>query len=184
MKEGGRVPGPQYLAHPAAGAAAMPPPPPAPPVGSPAPADPFLLGPYQTPPDPEPPRRNYALFAGAGLVVGLGAGLLISHIQFPSSVLPDAVNFCGVEEQWGIGLGDDGQSLTIDGEGDEDYSLGVPYLDTLCVLTAVDTPDGVISRMGSTRALDGMQTAEWDRISAYWTYHPDDGLDVVLEVME
>ena len=182
MNQDAVTPDPQQPARPVAGAAAVPPPPPAPPISSPAPMDPFLLAPYQTPPDPEPPRRKYALFAGAGLVVGLGAGLLIPAIDFPSSVLPDALDSCAVELQWGIGLGDDGQSLTVDGQGDDD-ALGVPYADTLCILAAVDTPDGVISRMGSTRALDGMQTAEWDRISAYWTYHPEDGLDVVLEVV-
>jgi hypothetical protein len=40
----------------------------------------------------------------------------------------------------------------------------------------------VISRMGNTRALDGTQTADGDHVHATWTYHPDDGLDVVLEV--
>lgn len=36
------------------------------------------------------------------------------------------------------------------------------------------------AQMDSTRALDGMQTAEWDTFEAKWTYHPDDGLDVII----
>ncbi|WP_269142641.1 hypothetical protein [Georgenia yuyongxinii] len=36
--------------------------------------------------------------------------------------------------------------------------------------------------MTSTRALDGRQTAEWDGVVATWSFHPDDGLDVILEL--
>ena len=32
----------------------------------------------------------------------------------------------------------------------------------------------------AARALDGQQTDEWDGISARWTYHPEDGLHLVL----
>jgi len=38
----------------------------------------------------------------------------------------------------------------------------------------------VISRMSATRALDGMQDGQWEGISASWTYHPDDGLNITL----
>jgi hypothetical protein len=34
--------------------------------------------------------------------------------------------------------------------------------------------------MDNTRALDGMQTASWGNYEASWTYHPDEGLDVVV----
>ena len=33
---------------------------------------------------------------------------------------------------------------------------------------------------GSTRALDGRQSATWAQFEASWTYHPDDGLDVLV----
>jgi hypothetical protein len=34
--------------------------------------------------------------------------------------------------------------------------------------------------MEKTRALDGRQTASWSFIEASWTYHPDNGLDVII----
>lgn len=42
----------------------------------------------------------------------------------------------------------------------------------------------VMERMALTRALDGTQTAEGDHVNASWTYHPDDGLNVVFEVTD
>lgn len=42
----------------------------------------------------------------------------------------------------------------------------------------------VIDRMGNTRALDGTQSAEAPHVVATWTYHPDDGLSIVLERTE
>lgn len=76
-------------------------------------------------------------------------------------------------------LGDDGDTLVLDMEGDE--SVGMNITDTVCILTELDVPQSVISRMDNTRALDGVQTAEWDGVTASWSYHPDDGLDMILE---
>lgn len=39
----------------------------------------------------------------------------------------------------------------------------------------------VMQRIGNTRALDGTLTADGDGVSATWTYHPDDGLSLVIE---
>ncbi|WP_454698240.1 hypothetical protein [Arthrobacter humicola] len=52
--------------------------------------------------------------------------------------------------------------------------------DMACVLTAVAVPDSVVSQIDATRALDGMQKASWDKMSATWTYHPDHGLKIIL----
>ena len=82
-------------------------------------------------------------------------------------------------------------------EGDEDYlSLSlreceksviigdwrVSCFDTLAtLLDELGFPGSMMDRIGNTRALDGTLTAETDFLSAYWTYHPDDGLNVVIE---
>lgn len=77
-------------------------------------------------------------------------------------------------------IGDDGYSVTLDGEGDQ--SAGLPVEKILCVLRDpdVDVPDAVISQMERTRALDGTRDATWGPFTASWSYHPDRGLDVIV----
>lgn len=76
-------------------------------------------------------------------------------------------------------LGDNGSTLTFHTRGDENPSGG-SLTDLSCLLSATDAPDSVRSRMSATRALDGMQTANWNDIEASWTYHPDSGLTLIL----
>lgn len=39
----------------------------------------------------------------------------------------------------------------------------------------------VRARLGNTRAVDGTQSEETATVKATWTYHPDDGLNMVIE---
>ncbi|UWX96792.1 hypothetical protein N2K95_14295 [Arthrobacter zhaoxinii] len=118
------------------------------------------------------------------MVVGLGAGLLMAELDLssPSNALADAVAECQVEDDPYIQLGDEGQSLTMSGAGED--SSGADYADMVCVLHEVDMPDSVSSQMGSTRALDGRQTAEWEDFNASWSYHPDSGMNVVVNIVD
>lgn len=83
-------------------------------------------------------------------------------------------------------LGDAGYTITMQGEpttfNPANYGkvTGLSAEDMACVLSAVSVPDSVVSQMDATRALDGMQKASWDKFSASWTYHPDNGLNVIL----
>ncbi|MGD8202447.1 hypothetical protein ACQE98_17535 [Ornithinimicrobium sp. W1679] len=95
----------------------------------------------------------------------------------PPRALVDAARACGLADA-GV-LGDAGASLTIRTGGDETTSEET-YEDVGCLLVQLDTPDHVISHMDSTRALDGMQDDEWGDITARWTYHPDDGMNLTL----
>lgn len=66
-------------------------------------------------------------------------------------------------------------------DGSLNYDTGDASLDEVtCVLGELDAPTNVTARMDSTRALDGMQDAEWGKFEASWTYHPDDGLDLII----
>ena len=113
--------------------------------------------------------------------------MLLAQIDFssepaPSAALTEAVSSCGVGDTIGIELGDEGQSLTMDSEGKETY--GADFADITCVLEAIGVPDSVSSRMNATRSLDGRLTAEWDEFAASWSYHPDSGMNVVIEIMD
>lgn len=78
---------------------------------------------------------------------------------------------------------DEGMSITLDTRGKEDEGIDDlydPLEDVTCMLEQLDAPDYVTQHIESTRALDGMQTDEWDDMKARWTYHPDDGLSLTL----
>lgn len=132
------------------------------------------------------------VFASVGLAIGLVAGLLIgfsagSNAENVSSApeetvaampLKSAVTKCSASNADGVELGDEGQSLTITGYG---LLRGPTSAQFECLTNALDMPDSVRSRISATRALDGRQTATWDGLSVSWTYHPDSGLNMVLE---
>lgn len=120
-----------------------------------------------------------------GVVLSIGAASVVNVTQSlaAGSPMDDAVTACEIPKTspW-IVVGDDGQSISMKSDGAE--SQGADLEDIVCVLDQLDTPDSVTSRMGSTRALDGRQDAEWNDLSASWGYHPDDGLDMVVEVVQ
>lgn len=79
----------------------------------------------------------------------------------------------------GARLGDNGRTLTLDNVGN--YNWSILYLsqsDYECAARVLKMPDFVKTSVAITRALDGMQRATWGKISAYWTYHPDDGINI------
>ncbi|TFC02328.1 hypothetical protein [Cryobacterium sp. MDB2-33-2] len=131
--------------------------------------------------------RLGAAGVGLGLLVGvlgtLGIGLLASNISTLAATTPmtDAATTCRVTGNASITVGDKGQSISMKSAGAK--SAGAKMTDLACVFTQLEAPDSMISRIDSTRALDGRQTATWKDYSASWGYHPDNGLDIVIEVV-
>lgn len=83
-------------------------------------------------------------------------------------------------------IASDGSYLSIDtnpydsesgGNAESDAILGI-----LEVNEALELPDSVINKMGQTRAMDGMQSATGDGVEITWTYHPDNGLEVIYSL--
>lgn len=102
--------------------------------------------------------------------------------QAKSEFFSDAARRCGLAGV--VDIADQGRTMIVDGEG-EDFGTGDVSLTELdCVIEAVGTPASVKELMYSTRSLDGRQAGEWDDISASWSYHPDDGLDIIFEIVE
>jgi hypothetical protein len=81
-------------------------------------------------------------------------------------------------------LEDDGATLIVDTEGTGLGSGDATISDLFCVLGTLSVPSYVTAQMENTRALDGMQRAEWtvdgENFTASWTYHPDQGMDVII----
>jgi len=79
----------------------------------------------------------------------------------------------------GTTISDGGKTLLIDSTGKEDYT-GVPVGTLACLMNSLGTPDAVVSHIDSTRALDGRQEDSWGEFTASWSYHPDQGLDMIV----
>ncbi len=76
---------------------------------------------------------------------------------------------------------DNGQTLLIDSSGEEDFGkLSVSALQ--CVLDGLKMPAAVQTHMFETRALDGRQENAWPGFTASWSYHPDQGMDVIVRL--
>lgn len=137
---------------------------------------------------PETATGKPWVFGAIGLVIGLAIGGIAGQLSAGSTasaevqsslLITDAVAACDVEDSLGVDVMDEGTSLQLSTTGKE--SSGASYVDVLCVLEELEVPDSVVARFGSTRALDGQQTADWNGFSASWGYHPDTGLDIVVE---
>ena len=80
-------------------------------------------------------------------------------------------------------LADAGRTIIIPGVGqNEPLDERSNALESMeCILQEADATAAVQERIGTTRALDGMQEADFGQFSAFWTYHPDDGLNLTIE---
>lgn len=105
--------------------------------------------------------------APQGSLVTLGA----------TSVLEDARDACNTGS-----LADGGRTLMLDMAGENPFTGDLSYEDILCVLDELHAPESVLAKMGATRSLDGRQSDAWAGIQASWSYHPNSGLDVILEL--
>jgi hypothetical protein len=119
-----------------------------------------------------------AIIVGPIIVIGVVVAILLSTLAQQQDPFAQALDDCGLRAGGDAQLMDDGNSLLLDMAGEE--SGGLETASMACVLVALDVPDATISRMDSTRALDGRQSDQFGDISVEWTYHPDDGLDVLF----
>lgn len=72
----------------------------------------------------------------------------------------------------------DATSLVVDGAGDQFKSAPA----ALCLLTALKADAATISQVQSTTALMGRQTAAWGDYTATWSFHPDNGMDMTIQM--
>ncbi|WP_437584269.1 hypothetical protein ACSAGD_03060 [Paramicrobacterium sp. CJ85] len=142
----------------------------------------------------KPHKNNSLLFAAIGAAVGLAAGLLIGLVAVPAmsasianvaeEAAPNpfevALDECGLQSSSHATIGDDGASLELQTMGEDATGMSFDSFD--CVVTELGISDAVMNRIENTRALDGRQEASWDDFTASWTYHPDNGLNMLVEL--
>ena len=91
----------------------------------------------------------------------------------PKSPMEQVAASCGVS------AASDGQSIAMRTAGAK-TSGGKSVKDVACVLVGLGAPQHIYSLIDATRALDGMQSESWGDYVARWTYHPNNGLTIVI----
>ncbi|GAA1859118.1 hypothetical protein GCM10009715_03330 [Paeniglutamicibacter psychrophenolicus] len=127
----------------------------------------------------------------AGVLIGLVAGfssatptVLDASANAATDAIPSAVETCQVVDSKGITVMDGGGSIELQTSGKSSWGTGAPFSDVTCVLDELGSPASIQARMETTRALDGRQTGSWSGFTVSWGYHPDDGLNVIVETQE
>lgn len=93
-----------------------------------------------------------------------------------SAALKEVRNTC--DDTGSISLADGGRTLIIDGgrsPSTQTYMMN-------CALDHLGASRAIREHVATTRALDGQQTESWPGYTARWTYHPDDGLRMTIQV--
>lgn len=92
-----------------------------------------------------------------------------------------ALDSCNSALETWASVGDNGDTLTIDGQGKDDAAdTKASITSEACILSALDVTDAIVSEMDSTTAMMGRQEGTWGKHSISWTYHPDNGLDFIV----
>jgi hypothetical protein len=124
-----------------------------------------------------------ALAAACGIVSPRSNDPAPSPPPAPSptqTALRAAYDSCGGRGE----LSDNDRTLFLDMAGAEAGSGDLDADAVACVLQAISTPTYVITEMAETRALDGRQSETWNSFEASWSYHPDEGLNVLIRETE
>ena len=157
----------------------------------------WLPAPQLAPPSPPKKSRRGWIAVGilAGVVVVAGVTVLVlgwitsedsdstssGFGEIGPNRIEVALDRCGLAGEPGAAVGDEGQSLTLDTSGEEDLG-GISYTNLECMISALDIPDAIESRILATRALDGVQDATYDEVSLSWSYHPDSGMTLIVSL--
>ena len=147
-------------------------------------------------PQSQRPRRPLLIAGVAGAVLVAGAaGFALgrstaSGIESPIEAaeaaaasqvrLEAAYDSCYRRDSGGtLTLADGGDSIVVDTGSEYGSTAGMD-----CVLAELDTKQSIIAQMGRTTAMTGVQDAEDDGLAYSWSYHPDNGVDLVIEYAE
>ena len=76
-------------------------------------------------------------------------------------------------------LSSDFQSITVDSKNKNDTES---LSDIITIISALNLPDSLRNEMAHTTALMGVQEETFTHYTVRWTYHPDNGLDVIFKL--
>ncbi|KKI18725.1 MULTISPECIES: hypothetical protein [unclassified Leucobacter] len=146
---------------------------------------------------PKKTKRNLILWGSAAAVVLIAAGVTIASVAAANQAehdrveqhkaalekrkneFPNAAKACDFTTFHYDTL-DDGEAVEID-HAVMKYGEGLTATQVFCFLGELDAPASLEAKINNTRALDGTQTETWNHLKATWTYHPDSGLNLIVE---
>lgn len=146
------------------------------------------------------PKKSWLLPAGIGLAAGTVLGLVVGASitggtdnsgnsmtgtqesgALNQSIIEQSVETCGIDAE-GYTILDGGSAIELDTQGEESFDSGTTnFTAYYCMLNQLGVPEVTQQKMGRTRALDGTQSDSWDSLKASWSYHPDSGVNVLIE---
>ena len=144
--------------------------------------------PVETVTEPTPRNRKRSVYLG---LVGVAAlGIIAAAIAIPITLsakaeqnkIQAAADTCGLTKG-SYAVLDDGSAIAFEAAGLEvsGIAIGPEPEKVLCVMMELGAPQSVGTKVSQTRALDGTREATWEGFAAQWTYHPDDGLNMLVE---
>ena len=91
--------------------------------------------------------------------------------------------FLTMDDIGGLYVSKDGKSLMFNSGGESEFAFKKGFRWTLlsAVFKKLDVSSATLAKITNTRAIDGTQTDENDKIKLTWTYHPDNGLSIIFE---
>lgn len=118
------------------------------------------------------------LAAGAiGFFIGRGTATESpSELAAEGSRLPAAYESCSASDADDtMSLADEGSTIVVNTMSEYGSTAGME-----CVLEALGTPESIRAQIGRTTAMMGVQDGENDGIEYSWSFHPDNGVDMVI----
>lgn len=98
------------------------------------------------------------------------------HAKPVKTQLEKAYDACDIAAGTKIELADGNHSIIINGvTGDDDN-----FTDIVCLVSTLNTPQYIVSEIDNTTAMMGRQHEEDGGLTYEWSYHPDNGLDMVI----
>ncbi|SFT99996.1 hypothetical protein SAMN05660657_04595 [Geodermatophilus amargosae] len=74
-----------------------------------------------------------------------------------------------------VSLSDGGATIVIDTRSEYGSTAGL-----ICVMRELQTPQSIKAQVERTTAMMGVQDAEQDGLDYSWSYHPDNGMNMVI----
>lgn len=122
--------------------------------------------------------KKYAVIGSAALVAATAGFFVVQSL--PDSTFSNAAEACFASSDPGLTIDDDGRSMYLNGEGEESSGMNVFF--QVCILEELEVPASVFDRISNTNSTMGVQEAAWDNFEMSWTYHPDNGLNVSVDL--